>query len=336
MRAATVVGLARPRAERARTRHDTRSRHRCGYIAARRLVPRGILVEEGPTQHVEAVERTRHLVANPAVSAIFEAAFAFDCILIRVDILERLPSGGWRLAEVKSSTRVKPEHLSDLAIQAYVMAGSGIAVEEMQLVHVDSSYIRSENGIDWQAYFKRADVTDQVRDLLPSVPKSVAEMHAILCLAGAPEVRPSCHCFSPYECEFWARCTANKPSGWVFYLPRMRATTLVQIHEAGIELIRDIPRDFALTPGQQRVVDVMILGREFISEELLDALAPLVAPTSYLDFETFSPAIPLYPGTSPYQRLPFQWSMHFDDGAGNVTRFEFLADSSTDPRRQFA
>jgi hypothetical protein len=45
---------------------------------------------------------------------------------MRADILERLPSGAWRLAEVKSTTRVKREHLHDLAIQAYVIGGSGL------------------------------------------------------------------------------------------------------------------------------------------------------------------------------------------------------------------
>src|SRR5471030_209198 len=58
-------------------------------IAARLLVRDGILVEEGPEQHTEAVERTRELIANAAVPAIFEAAFAFDRVLIRADILER-------------------------------------------------------------------------------------------------------------------------------------------------------------------------------------------------------------------------------------------------------
>jgi predicted RecB family nuclease len=110
-------------------------------VAARLLVPGGVLVEKGPDRHAEAVERTRVLVADPNVPAIFEAAFAFDRVLIRADILERLPSGGWRLAEVKSGTRVKPEHLHDLAIQAHVIAGSGLTVEEMQLVHVDTSHV---------------------------------------------------------------------------------------------------------------------------------------------------------------------------------------------------
>jgi predicted RecB family nuclease len=267
---------------------------------------------------------------------IFEAAFAFDRVLMRADILERLPSGGWRLAEVKSTTRVKPEHLHDIAIQAYVISGSGLTVEKMQLVHVDTSYVRGENGIDWHAYFEREDVTAEVRDLLPSVPERVAGMHAILAMPIAPEIRPSGHCFSPFSCEFWDRCTADKPADWVINLPRLKAAMFAELDANGVESMRDIPPDFPLTPGQRRVMDAVVSGLEFISDELPDALIPLGPPASYLDFETFSPAVPLYVGTRPYQRIPFQWSLHHDDGAGDVRHFEFLADGDVDPRREFA
>lgn len=305
-------------------------------IAARLLVPDGILVEEGPEQHVEAIERTRQLIANGAVPAIFEAAFAFDRVLIRADILERLPRGEWRLAEVKSTTRVKPEHLQDLAIQAYVIAGSGLDVQEMQLVHVDTGYIRGENGIDWQAYFDRDDVTAEVRELLPAVAERVVEMHAILGMPTVPEVRPSGHCYSPFPCEFWDRCTADKPSDWVIYLPRLRSSRFAELDADGVESMQDIPPDFPLTLGQRRVVDAVVSGQEFISDGLPEALTALGPPASYLDFETFSPAIPVYAGTHPYERIPFQWSMHYDDGAGIVRHFEFLADGDVDPRREFA
>src|SRR5215204_507882 len=76
-------------------------------VAARQIVPGGVLVEQGPEEHGEAVERTRALIADPTVPAIFEAAFAFSNVVIRADIFERLPDGKWRLAEVKSTKRVK-------------------------------------------------------------------------------------------------------------------------------------------------------------------------------------------------------------------------------------
>jgi uncharacterized protein DUF2779 len=55
---------------------------------------------------------------------------------------------------------------------------------------------------------------------------------------------------------------------------------------------------------------------------------------SHLDFETLSPAIPLYRNTRPYERIPFQWSWDYDDGSGILVHRDFLANGDTDPRRE--
>src|SRR5450759_3255788 len=49
-----------------------------------------------------------------------------------------------------------------------------------------------------------------------------------------------------------------------------------------------------------------------------------------------SPAIPLYPETRPYERLPFQWSLHKRDKKGDLQHSGFLADGGDDPREAFA
>src|ERR1035437_11097953 len=49
-----------------------------------------------------------------------------------------------------------------------------------------------------------------------------------------------------------------------------------------------------------------------------------------------SPAIPLYPETRPYERLPFQWSLHKRDKKGDLQHSGFLADGGNDPREAFA
>jgi hypothetical protein len=99
--------------------------------------------------------------------------------------------------------------------------------------------------------------------------------------------------------------------------------------------MRDIPDDFPLKAKQRRVVDAAKSGEVYRSPELANMLQLLAPPMSYLDFETFSPAIPLYRDTSPYQRIPFQWSWHYNDGTGNLTHDDFLAAGDSDPRREF-
>jgi hypothetical protein len=100
--------------------------------------------------------------------------------------------------------------------------------------------------------------------------------------------------------------------------------------------MRDVPNDFPLLPKQRRVVDVAKLGKVYRSPELAKFVPLLAPPASYLDFETFSPAIPIYANTGPYQRIPFQFSLDHNDGSGSLIHTEFLANGEIDPRREFS
>ncbi len=68
---------------------------------ARLLFPGGVQIIEHAWQHSEAVNRTAKLMTDAFVPAIFEAAFDYEEIRIRVDVLERLANGAWGLREVK-------------------------------------------------------------------------------------------------------------------------------------------------------------------------------------------------------------------------------------------
>ena len=85
-----------------------------------------------------------------------------------------------------------------------------------------------------------------------------------------------------------------------------------------------------------RIREALRSGRPQIGPGLGDALRAAGPPAHYLDFETTNPAIPLYPGTRPYEVIPFQWSLHSDDGSGGLRHRELLADGAADPRREFA
>jgi hypothetical protein len=100
--------------------------------------------------------------------------------------------------------------------------------------------------------------------------------------------------------------------------------------------MRDVPNDFPLKPKQKRVVTAVKSGEVWRSPGLAKFLPLLAPPVGYLDFETFSPAIPIYVNTRPYQRIPFQWSFHHNNGSGSLIHAEFLADGGTDPRREFS
>ena len=67
--------------------------HEVGEIACRRY-PGGHLIAHDHKHVPEALEETRRVIDADAAPAVFEAAF--EHVLVRADVLERLPDGDWR------------------------------------------------------------------------------------------------------------------------------------------------------------------------------------------------------------------------------------------------
>jgi len=66
-------------------------------------------------------------------------------------------------------------------------------------------------------------------------------------------------------------------------------------------------------------------------------LENLVYPLYFLDYETFPAAIPRFDGFSPYQQIPFQYSLHIVESAESEPKhLEFLHTGTGDPGPTFA
>jgi hypothetical protein len=301
---------------------------------ARQLFPDGVLIDDDALHHSDAVAKTQKLIGQREVSAIFEAGFATGNVLIRADILEHRSARHWRLLEVKSSTKVKEENFYDVALQSHVLKQSGITVDSECLVHINNAYVYNGKRLDLSKFFTIEDISQQIEDLAPSIPKLIREQQKVLSSDSEPDIGPGKHCFSPYECEFYDHCRASKPEHWVCDLPRIRADILTQLAEDGIEDIRKVPGDFPLSDLQQRICRCVKSGKPFFGRGLRADLEVLETPVYFLDFETVMPAIPLYAGTHPYEAVPFQWSLHKLDRNGRLSHHEFLFGGEEDPREE--
>jgi len=305
---------------------------------ARQRFPGGRLIGDGYHQFRAAARATREAIADPSVFAIYEGAFSFDGIAIRADILSRNSDGSFDLVEVKSSTSVKEEHIPDIAIQLYVVEGSRIAIRRACLLHLDNTYVYEGRSYDLDRLFLLEDVTDQARAFVRSeVPKSLREMREALRREEPPKVEIGRQCGNPYRCGFYRHCRAGGPEHHIEQLPRATIELLQSLLEAGIRDIRDIPEDFrGLSPAQQRVRECVVAGQSFVGAGLAATLAAVSYPVYFLDFETFNPGLPIYPGTRPYQVIPFQWSLHVRDSKGHLRHRSFLHSGASDPRRAFS
>ena len=148
----------------------------------------------------------------------------------------------------------------------------------------------------------------------------------------APHVQPGLHCYKPHECEFLAQCTNPLAPDWIGYLPRARQAQLDQLIAAGILSIADIPDQVQLRGLQETVRRAHKTGVPFVAPDIRETLRPLRPPALYLDFESTMPGIPLYPDTSPYQHIPFLFSLHTDMGRA-LSHADFIAPPGEDPRR---
>jgi hypothetical protein len=305
-------------------------------LSARLLFPGGILIEETPWEHAKAVARTAALMAERSVPAIFEAAFEHSGVRIRVDVLERRPRGYWGMCEVKSSGEVKEHHFDDVAIQVHVLRGAGVRLSAVDVLHVNKNYVLGQKGISWAKFFRRVDVKTEVKRRLLGIEARIKQQRVCLSQAKAPKVEPESHCHTPVSCEHWESCMASKPTDWVFHMPHFSVARRGELKALGIESISAIPDDFRLSPRQTVIRDVTRNGAPYVAADLSQRLRGFGPPAFYLDFEAFLPAVPLYPGTQPYQTIPFQWSLHHVDAGVVVSHREFLADAEADPRRRFA
>jgi len=304
--------------------------HAVGDIA-RQIFPGGTLVGHD-TKLSSALDQTAELAARPGPLTIYEGTFQHEGVLIRADVIVRDSSGCVRLVEVKSSTRVKPVNHIDCAVQAWVLAGAGLAPDRIELGHINNQFVYP-GGDDYDGLLSFADLGAKVLPLIDEVPRWLADYRRML--AGeVPEIRVGPQCRNPYECAFLDYCTPPQPDYPVNRLPG-GGKAVWQLLENGIDDIRDVPPG-VLSETQEWVRRVTVAGAPELRPAAGEALRELPYPRYYFDFETVSFAVPVWTGTRPYQALPFQWSCHVETAPGVIEHREFLADGAGAPMRECA
>lgn len=305
--------------------------HKVGAMACEVLGHRdAILIERDPGVQAN-LDRTAELMAANT-PAIYEAALQHNDVLVYIDILRR-DADAWHLIEVKSTSRVKPEHLKDCAVQTWVLQGAGHEVARVSLAHLDNTFVYLGGG-DYTDLFHLADVTDDVHELLPSVPSWVT--HATEASAETePEMKVGEHCSKPYVCSFHNHCWPTRTTYPVSGLGGKKKKLAALVHE-GYADIREVPLIKLRSPSHLWIHRVTNAGTPDLRDDATTFARELPYPRHYLDFETINPAIPVWPGTRPFEAVPFQWSCHIEDAPGAIRHVEFLDVSGQVPIRALA
>ena len=179
--------------------------------------PEGKKVEAPYNAHDAAVEETQQYLSDKKISAIFEAAFTFNNIRIRVDILER-DQDRWNLIEVKSATNLKDHYLYDIGIQHYVLQNLGLKINSSKLMHINKDYLYQAE-LDLNLLFRYHDYSEEIQAILPTLSEEVERLYSTQETKEEPRQEPSKSFCG--DCAFWGYCTQNKPDDWITLIPRL-------------------------------------------------------------------------------------------------------------------
>ena len=311
--------------------------HQVGALA-RREHDGGILVA-ADVPWSEAAKQTQAALAARPKRAVFEAAAAHDDVYVRADLLIPV-GGGFHLAEVKSTGSVKDYHAADVAVQTWVLRGAGIPVKSVELRHIDPSF-EYRGRDDYKGLFARGDVQAEVEKLQPEVPKWVDAAKAVL--GGAePDVPMGTQCAEPHPCPFAQHCASLVEPGPKYPITLLKGKTALQLAEElaqeGIVDLREVPvARLGDDEKFRRIHRATKTGKPFVDPAARDEIGAWPYPRYYLDFETIMFTVPRWPGTRPFQQVPFQWSCQIDRGDGTeLDHVMFLDLSGNDPSRACA
>jgi hypothetical protein len=284
------------------------------------------------------LERSSQLFASVR-HPVFEAGMKADGALAFADVM--LPAGddqeaSWRMVEVKSAASLKDYYLDDLTIQTFIARRAGVKLDAVVLAHVDSHWVYPGGGL-YQGLLVEHDLTAAVNQRGKVVEQWLADAKCIIARDQEPDIKTGDQCDSPYACGFYEYCSRNCPETDypLAWLPRF-GSKVVSLREQGIIDMRDVP-DNLLNEKQRRVKTHTLSGEVFFDRYAASqSLAGYGMPAYFLDFETIRFSVPIWAGTSPYQQIPFQFSLHVLDREGLLRQHSFLDVTGENPCRAFA
>lgn len=242
-------------------------------------------------EYISLTERTTQAL-NDGATTIFQSRFVWDEYNCLPDIIDVVGDKEVDLYEIKSSTRVKDEHLYDLAFQRAVIEANGLKIRKIFVIYVNNEYVR-HGDIKSEELTKMDDVTLAVHNLASFTESNM-----------------------PLALETMKSDTMPDPDP--IFLSKLGDKREWQtIYESLVDIEKPDYSDAQATI-QKHEIDVFLTELEY--------------PLYFLDYETMSAVVPYFDGHRPYQQVPSQYSLHIlDSPDAEIHQKEYLHRDNTDP-----
>lgn len=320
-----------------------------GSLARLALGPSVIWMAVGDDKEAAAETAKKILNDRPDTPAV-EVPMCYKGVYARADAL--VPADrGYILQETKASSyplnkdktgpgKPDPHLVLDTAIQAWVMANSGIPFSGAELNLLDNRWRYPGKG-DYSGLFRQLDITEEVMDEINRVPQLVEDARNVLASNTMPSAQTGKQCNSPHSCPFHSHCVKLDkpgPDHPIELLPDSAGKLLakkLKEKQGYVSLLEPAPAELT---GKAHDLYVRIqkahrTGRAILEKGCNEAIDALPYPRYYFDFEGIDLAVPRWEGVRPYEQIPFQWSCHIEDAPGQFRHAEFLDLTGEDPSR---
>ncbi len=303
-----------------------------GY--AQKMFPDGVqLGFNDYDEYLSLPQRTKEVLDSGA-KTIFQGRFEADSITCICDVVDRAEKNTLDLYEIKSSTKVKPEHYPDLAFQVVVLESAGFKINKVAVIHVNNEYVR-DGEVDFTKLSAVTDITNEVREIIDETKNNIQLALKVINLPKLPNPSPRYAKLGSFgEWLEIYKALGNKIDPYSIYNLIAPSVKLIgDLEDSGISLIKDIPEDFKLTPKQLAQVIATKNNERIINKEGIENfIETLTYPLYFLDYETAMSIVPLYDKTKPYQQIPFQYSLYtIEKKGGEPKHSEYLHRDDSHP-----
>lgn len=285
------------------------------------------------TEYRSLTQRTREALESRA-PAVAQGRFEAGPITCIVDLLQRTDAGRFNLIEIKSSTKVKDQHIYDLAFQRAVLEDAGVPLDQLFVYHVDSFY-RRQGDIEPQQLVGRVRVTDEVAEKMDFTRRAISRATRIAEAHEMPDPSPRHARLRSYQewLEIYQSLAGALPENSIYLLPYVNAERINELLDAGVTTVEQIKDLTGISASQLRYVEALRSGERYVDQEGVRAfLSSLTYPLYFLDYETSASLVPPFDGLKPYQQLPFQYSLHIQrEPGGEIEHLEYLHEDATNP-----
>ena len=302
---------------------------------AEKLFPDGVRLGFDNYKEYESLPKRTKEAIDKGKKVLFQARFETIDLTCISDVLVKVSKNTFDLCEIKASTQPKVDHEHDLAFQKIVIEKCGYKIRKIKVIYVNREFVK-KGKVDVKKLTNIADLTDKVSRRITQTESNIKEALKVMKLSKLPNLSPSlCGMSSLGKWLDIYKSLTSLDDYNIYNLCSPGIRRIKDFQDMGIEKIEDIPDDYTLSEKQKLQVLATKENRDLIDKaEIARFLNEFTYPLYFLDYETMSEVVPCFDGLSPYNQLPFQYSLHvLESPTTEIKHFEFLHSDNNNPAK---